>query len=361
MKARYNFRSLIAVAGLTLGLIGGTSSLLAQAPTPELCPGAPLTQLKSGIRAVVTPGAVNNVRSYYGLKEKLVGTLKPGQTMDIYSGPFCADGYTWWQISSGDLFGYTVEGKGSDYYVIPYAPTPIATAQAGTVNVDQNGIQFSFDGSVAPAVSVDALPEYPATADGPGWGIAPAGVQFTFFDGTQGSIYPDSTLSVYPAPGFAQLDENTGKELADLQTLISNQSANSKDQIPEVPVINAAQVIRGAVKYLTLADSGKGIRFLTWYAQDISIASNENMHYEFRGFSGDGSQYITAQFAVRSPALPDTVDYQAIGDQYSQNDGAYDQYLTTITATLTAMTDDQFTPNLGQLDALMQSIHFARG
>lgn len=360
MKRQHRFRSLIAVAGLTLGLIGGAGTILAQAPTPEQCPGAPITHLSSGIRAVVTPGAVNNVRSDASLKADLIGTLKPGETMDIVDGPHCADGYSWWIVSSGDLWGYTVEGKGSDYYIVPYAPTPIATEEAGTVSVDQNDVQFSFDSSIAPAVSIDTLPEYKSVPDGPGWGVAPAGVQFTFFDGTEGSSYPDSTLSVYPAAGFAALNERTGTEVADLKALIANQSANSKDQIPEVPIINAAQVIRGAVKYLTLGDGGKGVRFLTWYAQDISVASNENLHYEFRGFSADGSQYVTAQFAVRSPALPDTVDYQTFGDQYA-TPGVYDQYLTDISAKLTALPADQFAPNLDQLDALVQSIHFPKG
>ncbi len=360
MNSQRAFRSLIAAAGLAVGLIGGTSGILAQAPTSEPCPGAPVTQLRSGFRAIVTPGAANNVRSYYGLKEALVGQLQPGQMLDLYSGPFCADGYIWWQIASGDLFGYTVEGKGSDYFIVPYEPTPIATEEAGTVSVDSHDVQFSFDSRIAPAVSAADLPEYPATADGPGWGIAPAGVQFTFFDGTESSSYPSSTLTVYPAAGFSKLDPNTGSALAELKALIASQSASSKDPLPEVPIINAAQVIRASIKSLTLGDGGQGVRFLTWYAQDLSVASNENLRYEFRGFSRDGRVYVSAQFAVRTPALPDTVDYQQIADQYAQP-SEYEKYLTEITDRLTSLPADQFTPGLDQLDALMQSLRFARG
>ncbi len=366
MKHTHSVRSMIALAGLALGLIGSAHSALAQSPTPSACPGDPPIRLHQGMLAAVIIDDPNNVRSEASINADIVGKLPKGQPFAIDDGPICADGYAWYIIQSleGQISGYTAEGKGSTYYIGPYTPPTIATAQGNTVSVDQSGVRFSFDSSVAPAVALDNLPEYKPDPDYPDqlMGVTPAAIQFILFDGTEGTVYHRSTMTVYNADDFAKLAITLGQDIADLKQTISQQTGNTDTRIPEVPEIEGDQMIRAQVKYLTLADGGKGVRFITWYASDVSLLSNENASYEFRGFSADGSHYITASFAIRTPILPDTIDYTSSGiDTMFSNDNAFPAYIDQTVKSLDAATSAQFTPNLDQLDALVQSVGFSNG
>ena len=68
-----------------------------------------------------------------------VGQIPGGSTFDVLDGPFCAEGYNWWQVDYDGTVGYTVEGGGGDYFVEPVAaaaqepqtdssPTPAAAS-----------------------------------------------------------------------------------------------------------------------------------------------------------------------------------------------------------------------------------------
>ncbi len=363
MARKHTLRSMIALAGLAVGLLGGQSAL-AQSPTPSACPGDPPIRLHQGMMAAVIIDDPNNVRSDASINADIVGKLPKGQPFVIDDGPICADGYAWYIIQSleGQLSGYTAEGRGSTYYVGPYTPPAIATAQGDTVNVDQDGVRFSFASRLAPAVAVNDIAAYPPDPQYPDQtiGVTPAGKQFILFDGTEGMAWHRSTISVYNSGDFAAIDPTLGQQIDALRQTIASQSGNAETRIPEVPEIQGDQMIRAQVKYLTLADGGQGVRFITWYASDVTLLSNENASYQFRGFSADGSHYISASIGVTSPVLPDTIDYSGIDTMFS-SDNAFPDYLSQTTQALDSASADQFTPPLDQLDALMQSIRFANG
>ena len=87
------------------------------------CPGAPETQLFSGMYAYVStdPPYANNVRWAPGKSNELVGQIQPGESMEILAGPSCGNGWVWWYVEELDtgLTGWTAEGDFSNYWLVP--------------------------------------------------------------------------------------------------------------------------------------------------------------------------------------------------------------------------------------------------
>ena len=89
----------------------------------KICQDAPSTQLSSGDHATVSfkPPNANTVRERPGKKQRKVGLIQPGEEVEIYGGPVCADGWVWWEVRSlkTGLSGYTAEGDFEHYWLIP--------------------------------------------------------------------------------------------------------------------------------------------------------------------------------------------------------------------------------------------------
>jgi hypothetical protein len=81
--------------------------------------------LRVGLFAYVNPEPPlpNNLRSAAGENNELIGYIEPGQAMEILLGPECADGWIWWKVNTleTDLTGWTAEGDGQSYWLIPCA------------------------------------------------------------------------------------------------------------------------------------------------------------------------------------------------------------------------------------------------
>lgn len=90
----------------------------------ESCPGAPPPMLVIGQQGEVTPGTPNNVRADPARSGEKVGEIPGGARFEVLDGPVCADGFAWWQVDYNGLIGWTVEGSGDDYFVLPVEPPP---------------------------------------------------------------------------------------------------------------------------------------------------------------------------------------------------------------------------------------------
>ena len=347
----------IVLTGLVVGLL---TAGLAQAQTPEIpsCLSAPAPRLRHDFLAAVVPGTPPVIlRDEPTFRSNRLGTLTPGASFRVVNGPVCADGIIWWKVSSAGVDGWAAEGQNGDYFLMPYQPEPLATAEAGQVTVRHKGVYFTLDSALAPAVAFEPVEVIPYNPDA-GWPefIAPAGIKYTFFDDTQGSIYPRSALTIYPAQGFVELYEEQGEKIEALKAMIAGETAGADGEIPEVPGRNARQMIRASIKYLDFPD-GKGVRYLTYYAQALYPATNRSLYYEFRGFSGNGNRnYVHLQYALRATILPEEI----INPQFWKNDD-FAQYSANLTRLLTDLPADQFNPNLDLLDALAQSIKVGNG
>jgi hypothetical protein len=87
------------------------------------CPGTYLSRLRPGNQAKISedPPLSNRVRSSPGTGNKVIGTLEPGERIEIVEGPSCGNDMIWWKIKSlqNDLRGWTSEGDSSDYWIQP--------------------------------------------------------------------------------------------------------------------------------------------------------------------------------------------------------------------------------------------------
>jgi WD40 repeat protein len=105
----------------------------------RLCPEPPAgisyirTRLAPDIEARVTPGSPNNLRAEPSTSAALIGEIPAGATFRVISGPTCdAEGNVWWQVTYGELNGWTAEGNGDQYYVEPLPPAEDALPQPPT-------------------------------------------------------------------------------------------------------------------------------------------------------------------------------------------------------------------------------------
>jgi DNA-binding beta-propeller fold protein YncE len=95
-------------------------------PDPN-CRSDYATRLKIGDRAKVseTPPTANRVRAQANLDGAYLGSIYPGEIVEIIDGPICSNNWTWWRIRAeandvhGELVGWTAEGDKDNYWLVP--------------------------------------------------------------------------------------------------------------------------------------------------------------------------------------------------------------------------------------------------
>ncbi len=93
--------------------------------TEDACGNALVTRLRVNGYAYVNPEPPlpNNLRENAGEDSPLIGDIQPGQAMKLLAGPKCVSGSFWWQVQTfeTDLTGWTAEGDGQNYWLVPCA------------------------------------------------------------------------------------------------------------------------------------------------------------------------------------------------------------------------------------------------
>lgn len=104
-------------------------------PTPTFDPlsapiyypleGCVASRLHVGDRAMVSlDGGPNGIRYSRDLRDDTVfAYAQPGTIVDIVNGPWCTQGWMLWFVRTGDgAEGFTPEGNGNEYWLLPVAP-----------------------------------------------------------------------------------------------------------------------------------------------------------------------------------------------------------------------------------------------
>jgi len=170
-------------------------------------------------------------------------------------------------------------------------------------------------------------------------------------------------IYVYPASAYAELVPAAFESIHRLQNyLYAPNNVPALDQLPGVPFFNA-QILFAAHIQSVAFQNGKGIRYISEYAQYPASANNTDLFYNFIGVTSDGGRYIVAIFPLTSAVLAETSDagaplptggipYPSMADPATNMDA----YYIAVTDLLNAQRSDSFTPHLGELDRLIQSI-----
>ena len=224
------------------------------------------------------------------------------------------------------------------------------------------GIHFSYPSSVIESVWPEIVPgEAPTTGEG-WWDSDPAHYSLSFastsgpaafqrYWGTWLMLPPQ--IRIYPVAGI-EANEFTRERVKGLRKLLESKPDSPADEIPLLPLINAAQVFRAQVRYLDF-QNGRGVRFITQYRQDPAPVTDEEIFYTFQGLTDDGAHYVVASFPISTAILPDSIQFesQAFRDFEKMN---FEEYLKEQVRLLDALPSGQFEPDLAILDQIVASL-----
>jgi hypothetical protein len=109
--------------GSYLGATTLTGGMAAPGVAFAQCPGAPPSRLqpfKNG-RITITNGPLTNVRQSPGTSGEIVTRKPEGETFYVNGGPYCLDGFAWWNLQFRDnTYGFVAEGDLNAYYLEPW-------------------------------------------------------------------------------------------------------------------------------------------------------------------------------------------------------------------------------------------------
>ncbi len=242
--------------------------------------------------------------------------------------------------------------------LVPVA-TEVPTAMPATLgSMTYNGLSFNYDLSLAQQVTATTIPAQNPGPDAPYWAIVPAYDEFNFVGYPSKNTYHKPRIEVYAVDEFAAINPTAKEQVDQLKQLLGN-APSTPDRIPLIPIFNAAQVFRSQVKYLNF-QSGQGVRFVTQYDQAIIPINNQEIFYTFQGLTSDGRYYIAEILPVEASSLPDTDQMTPEQIQTMGTAEAFKQYLNQVVQTLNGLPSDNFTPNLDQLDAMINSLRLEK-
>ncbi len=229
--------------------------------------------------------------------------------------------------------------------------------------VEFEGISFTVDPSLASRVEITQTEPYYETEPGMTmFGSTPGYTQFDFFGfPVEGIQYP--RMVVMPVDTFEE-GSRSAEMLGQLQTLLDERPDLSSREwlqlsydefLPMLPLINAAQVFAVAPEYIDF-ENGSGVRYVTYYAQDVSPIVREYAFYTFQGITDDGRYVVSAFFPIAADVLPsnEEIDYSTI--DWDSFVPAYTDYLADVYAQLENSAEDGFTPALDSLDGVIESL-----
>lgn len=251
---------------------------------------------------------------------------------------------------------------------IPVTAVPTATPPGQPSPVPNTLVTFGrltlgIPSSVASGASGSDIA--PVTIDDAAyWDKTPGHLQVSLNDYyvLQGKLHQPQ-IRVYPAMPYVELVPAAFESIHRLNNVLYDPGAPiGSDQLPPIPFFNARQVFASNVQVMSF-QNGRGVRFLTEYAQYPASVNNTDLFYHFQGVTSDGAYFIVAIFPITTPVLAETSDggaalpsggipYPYFADPNADMQG----YYAAVTALLNATSPDAFFPSLNQLDALIQSM-----
>jgi hypothetical protein len=237
-------------------------------------------------------------------------------------------------------------------------PTPTIAIQNGIVIAYKN-VSFILPTGLATNALTGTIPA--AIDEDPGWGLAPEHIKIELDGYSLGDTFHEPQFFIFPAQEYAALNEGAGASIARLQALLNGSAALSAENLPHVASFNAGQLFAAQIQLVSFTN-GSGVRFLTEYGQYYATANNRDLFYQFQGLTSDGKYYILAILPISHPSLafdekPETtIPAGGIPFPGWDNQDAIPVYYTNVVNLLNTAAPDSFRPDLGTLDAMIQSI-----
>ena len=183
-------------------------------------------------------------------------------------------------------------------YPVDYGGDPVGYAVAA-----QPARPWTPTGDEAPAEFGLSLPAFGQVVGVPAQTMFPARIR----------VYPVRSFAYY---GFdaelASLEGVLAQPNPDLSAYANVISNGPTPTLPFLPPVNATQVFRAQPAVVAFGNGqggslgGRGVRYLTFYAQGLMPITRGDVWYTFQGLTEDGSSYVSVTFPVRIEDLAET-------------------------------------------------------
>ncbi|GAB5493683.1 MAG: hypothetical protein Phog2KO_38980 [Phototrophicaceae bacterium] len=257
------------------------------------CTGAPESRLMTGEQALVIAEGGSNLRVVPSAGAELLNIIPQNELIPVIDGPYCTQGYAWWQVTYAGDRGWVAEGVDEFYWLAPYI---IQRAQIGNVRIE-------LQPNLISNIRLERLSE-------------PLRSQFVL----EGFPVEDAQISPFIVIFDAIPD---GFNINDIEsnTPSQQQSLEMGSRFVDIYFDNPLQedtVISLVYRYLALTDDNR---------------------------------LIDAYFPISVANLP-----LAYNPPETEIQDYMDDYFETTLSALDSLTDTDFSPTLAQLDSIVRSI-----
>lgn len=248
---------------------------------------------------------------------------------------------------------------------------PVDPAQViNEIGLTAEDVIINIEG-VAETIAAQARPAMPYDPDAPSeLSGEPAHLRFTFDDeyvpDLVGVSADQTQLLIFPVGAYqaiyaeAGLDE-VNQRIETLRSLLQEQPETIEEEIPVLPGFGeASQDLAAQVEYLEF-DGGAGVRFITHYGGHAGPITDYNTFYTFQGLTDDGNYYIAYFHPASTELLPgDAEEVAALLEENDAFEENYEAYLQETTEALDQADPGDFTPDLTNLDAMIESLRIGQ-
>jgi hypothetical protein len=251
-----------------------------------------------------------------------------------------------------------------------HTPSPqVSTEPANTpapafegAPVFYGAISLVIPAGLTSGISGEQFPRLEGESVAP-WDVTPGHTQIMLEGYLWQGKFHQPRIFVYPAQAYAEQNPGAFESLRRINNFLYDPGAPVKDdQLPTVPFFNAAQLFASNVQPIDF-QNGRGVRFLTQYAQNAAPVNNHELFYHFQGITEDGAYYVIAILPIAVPFLAESSDtgtvipdggisFPDMTDPNAEIQG----YYRSVTDLFNSTPQDHFSPGLTNLDALIQSI-----
>lgn len=257
------------------------------------CVGAPPSRLMTGEQAQVIAIGGSNLRVVPSATADLMNVIPENELIPVIDGPYCAQSYTWWQVDYAGERGWVAEGVDEFYWLAPYI---IQRAQIGDTRIE-------IQPNLISSIRLERLAD-------------PLRTQFVL----EGFPINDNQITPFivifdDAPDAITVDEIEGNTVSQLQSL-------------------------------EMGTRWVDLYFIEPLREDTEIS----LVYRYMVLTED-NRFVDAYFPISAPNLPLEYNPPQTEIQQYMND-----YFEETLLALDALTDEDFTPMLSQLDGIVRSI-----
>jgi hypothetical protein len=268
-------------------------------------------------------------------------------------GEMCAEVLTpgWLVIldAKGQRFEFHTDRNGENLRWKPQTGTgdPGHIGDPDEVTLEGLSVEIDIDPSLATGVTQEIVPAAETGENAPYWAAHPGYLQVSFENYVRENTFHPAQIYVYPVSAFEAVNEAAAERIAALRKILQERPLEAGDDIPFLPLFNAAQAIQGQFGYWAF-EGGMGVRFITQYGQGVGPINNHELFYTFQGLTYDGDYYVATILPVSHPDLP--------ADAPNIPEGDWERYVSGVEERLDAASPSSFQPDLTALDQMVRSL-----